>query len=128
MAKRIVFTETGEFRVPRDGEYYTDSFGQMQKKDCHQSMPFERHIYTRTEETIPDPPKPRPVVYVPKATLGPTDVHDTCFNINGVNYYSVEVPTETEMVSNAIELSAVEVAPFMLGAKWLASKLGIKIE
>ena len=121
MAKRIVFTETGEVRTPRKGDWFLHDARPLFAY-CDGSEAFT--ILTRTEEEVPDPPKPRQVVYVPKATLVPTDVHDTCFNIKGVNYYSVEVPTkaEAEKEDEAWDFG------FIHGVRWLASKLGIKIE
>ncbi len=57
MAKRIVFTETGEVRQPQIGEY-ADFDGNSCPRLCTSKPHWAYCIYTRTEETIPDPPKP----------------------------------------------------------------------
>ena len=125
MAKRIVFTETGEVGLPRRGEWYIarDGHYAVAATDWVGGDSWHRPILTRTEETIPDPPKPRQVVFVPKATLGPGDVHDSAFCDKGMTYYSVEVPTKDEVYN-----SAHGQVHFLHGVNWLADKLGIKIE
>lgn len=132
MAKRIVFTETGEVRVPRRGEWYDCGACGYLLAGTNLELPCR--IYTRTEETIPDPPKPRQVVWV-EAGPAPNSVSEIMASVvrgvdfctfSGRRYRRVEVPTKAEMLD--ARASFVHQVEFDCGVKWLADKLGIKIE
>lgn len=131
--KRITFTETGEVRPPRKGEWYSSNRGvffsigpDFANEQCH--------ILTRTEEEVPDPPKPRQVVWVetPKGGVGQE-------MIGGKIFSRVEVPTKAEIPSHgsttppylggaAFSATQEHINGYWYGINWLADKLGIKIE
>lgn len=134
--KRIMFTETGEVRPPRKGEWYDCGVGGY--LEATMNIAGAHPVFTRTEETIPDPPKPRKVVWVPNED-DDKSVHCLAFTKDGFTFCSVEVPTKREIPeygpttppylgAGAFDRTPDTIRAFHIGVQYLADKLGIKME